>query len=334
MNSKKITFLSIIYNTPIDQLTKCVDSIVEARNYSTDYEVILVDNASTDTEVYKTLVNKYSHFDYIRIEKTKENRVKASGIELAIPLINTEYFAVIDPDDYIDSNKVGKVIELLYKTNSNYYIFDFHKHDNVTNKIKYASNPKKSWSKQDNYEITIDDMPRHIWHFECNVIRKTKYFKDHFSLSKDINVYTDVTMDIVNISKAKNVCIVSDSYYFYRVNQGGKNLSSKDKFVKNYMDFYYIFKHGLQYYTKDSLNKKHLFYFLETQAIAYIFFGCAKVNKNKPWVLYKRIKRLIKEISPEFEKDLHWYSQLPIATLSGVKGINSIALYFLGKFRK
>lgn len=102
-SKKKISFIIPTYNGEI-YIRRCVDSILNQKNFDTDaIEILLLDDESKDSTLristgyskeFPNIVRSYNHKN-IGVARTR-NR----GIEL----VTGEYLAFIDQDDYIDDD--------------------------------------------------------------------------------------------------------------------------------------------------------------------------------------------------------------------------------------
>ncbi len=110
--TNKLTILMPSYNRG-QYISEAVDSIL---NQKTNFgiKLIITDDCSTDgsVEIIKALQEKYS--EKIEALFSDENKGLLTNILKAQVKVNTEYFCVLDPDDYyIDENFLQKAIDYL-----------------------------------------------------------------------------------------------------------------------------------------------------------------------------------------------------------------------------
>lgn len=100
-----ISIIIPIYNAGT-VVSNCIKSILE-QSY-TDYEVILVDDGSTDNsgEVCQSIVKKDNRFIYVR----QENKGVSSARNRGIGLAKGEFIAFVDGDDCLDRNYLNCLI--------------------------------------------------------------------------------------------------------------------------------------------------------------------------------------------------------------------------------
>lgn len=104
----KVSIICAVYNSE-NYLAQCLHSLVNQT--MDDIEIILVDDASTDTspEIIKSY--KQSYPDKIKYIRLEENRQGIGVAYVGMDEAEGEYISIVNDDDYIDV----KMIEKLYK---------------------------------------------------------------------------------------------------------------------------------------------------------------------------------------------------------------------------
>ncbi len=95
-----------------EYLEKFLPNVIE---YSHPYEVVVVDNGSTDESVEMVR----SHFPSVRLIEFKQNHGFCGGYNEAIPLINSEYIVLLNTDVEVTHNWIDPVYTFL-KENKEY----------------------------------------------------------------------------------------------------------------------------------------------------------------------------------------------------------------------
>lgn len=110
---KEITISVIIplYNGA-KSIIKCIDSL-EAQTIQYSYEVLIVDDASTDksADIVENYINHLKHKDIFKIIRCGQNGRAGTARNIGIEKSNAEYIVFIDQDDYPNKN----FLEELYK---------------------------------------------------------------------------------------------------------------------------------------------------------------------------------------------------------------------------
>lgn len=103
----KVSIVTSVYNKE-PWLRRGLDSFVN-QTYS-DLEILVIDNASTDGSL--DIIEEYAKKDKrIRVIRLNENIGPGGGYETGINNVETEYFCLVDSDDYLELN----YIDVLYK---------------------------------------------------------------------------------------------------------------------------------------------------------------------------------------------------------------------------
>ena len=114
MNNELISLIIPIYNTPINYLKKCLNSIY-TQTYK-NLEIILIDDGSKEEykKVYKSsLIKNKNNIKLIEKKNTGVSDTRNLGINCA----TGKYIMFIDSDDYIDKDYISKMYSSLKNKN-------------------------------------------------------------------------------------------------------------------------------------------------------------------------------------------------------------------------
>ena len=109
MDSEPLVSIIILNYNAGDLLVRCIDSIKKSR-YS-NYEIILVDNASDDTSLAQCK-EKYPKITYIQNNK---NLGYSAGNNIGVEHAKGDYIAILNPDTKVEPNWLAELM-LGYKT--------------------------------------------------------------------------------------------------------------------------------------------------------------------------------------------------------------------------
>lgn len=132
------SFIVPVYN--VEQfLPRCLDSI--CKQTCTDYEVILVDDGSTDDsgQICNDYADRYEQFKVIHKENTGVSDSRNHGLSMA----SGKYIIFLDSDDYIEKELLTKVYEQMQVNGFDTCTFAARRVDEENNYL---------------YEIRFDDM--------------------------------------------------------------------------------------------------------------------------------------------------------------------------------
>lgn len=112
MNNPKVSIITVNYNTP-DITTNCILSVLK-NTKKIDYEIILIDNGSTDNS-YKTLSNNFSKEKRVSLIKSNKNLGFSRGNNLGISKAKGEYVLLLNSDTIVSGNTIGEMAMWLDK---------------------------------------------------------------------------------------------------------------------------------------------------------------------------------------------------------------------------
>lgn len=109
----RLSIIIPVYNVE-EYLQRCVESVENQDIPQTDYEVILVNDGSTDSsaEICSALAGKYDNIKLVNKENGGLSSARNAGLDIA----NGEYVMFVDSDDYIYPNVLKYLLDCC-KTN-------------------------------------------------------------------------------------------------------------------------------------------------------------------------------------------------------------------------
>lgn len=111
-NYPKVSIIVVTHNNQ-EVIGKCLESVL--RNNYPNYELIVVDNGSTDNtlEVIREIVSKYGAWSKVRIIRNKRNYGIAKALNIGIKYSKGKYLAFLDSDAFVDPNWLFHPIKLM-----------------------------------------------------------------------------------------------------------------------------------------------------------------------------------------------------------------------------
>lgn len=204
--SMKVSIIVPVYNT-VEYLRDCLNSII-LQTFK-DFEVILIDDGSTDGS--SEICDEYAKVDhrFIVIHKLNEGVTKARNVALGIA--KGEFVSFIDSDDTILSNMLEDMIKIADKQS-----VDIVKSCDFLNaQFTHSSNSFYSGTEALEHLLKFDDR---IHASLCLGIFKRELFND-ICFPVDIQFWEDFTISALLLSKARKIAILSNKYYYYRERQ-------------------------------------------------------------------------------------------------------------------
>ena len=102
-SSPKIAVVVAVYNQQ-QYIGRCLRSLLRQTLSPTEYEVIVVNDGSTDLTRYALSLFEDPRHSFIRIIDCPVNKGLPSALNLGISLTSAEYIVRVDSDDYVNAN--------------------------------------------------------------------------------------------------------------------------------------------------------------------------------------------------------------------------------------
>jgi len=213
----KYSIIVPVYNTE-KYLEKCIESL---RNQTyTDFEVILVDDCSTDDsyEICKSISERDSRFTVIR---KKKNQGQSAARNLGLDNICGEYVLFIDSDDYVETDFLKDIEFCIY--NHPCDLITWGLYDDVLKddgsivisksplnypKDKFAVNP----DEKDLWELWM----KTFFASPCNKAYKTEIIKNNHIYFDEICVeFEDLVFNAKYCMHIRSFSVLHEAYYHY-----------------------------------------------------------------------------------------------------------------------
>lgn len=254
-----------VYNTPIEDLNRCLESIVN-QTYK-DYKVYIIDDGSN--KITKDFLDNYikdkNNFIVVHIENKGVSNARNLGIDIS----NSKYITFVDADDTIEKNFLDEAYELIEKNNLDIIIGGY-------NEIKEKTIVKKRISLPGLHiyeENTIDDFMEKLLTSKINDNNKeladcptgriyTRLFKRDSirNLRFNVNVYMseDTLFMIDYINNVKRIGVIDKVWYNYYINEYSiSNGTKKEKMINNINAFIKEIEKRMESEFKENIKKAY-----------------------------------------------------------------------------
>lgn len=188
-----------VYNVE-QYVDKCLDSIA-SQETSYSFLVVVVDDGSTDSS--PVIVDKYKKYGNFRIIH-KENGGVSSARNKGLEIIDADYVAFVDSDDFIENNAVQNLMDFAYKNNAD-----------IVEASAYRINNGKATILKKYKKVERVISPLSLSGFFWGKIFSSKIFKDRIFPSGYL--YED-TCGLTIYSLSKRAYKIPDMVYYYRNN--------------------------------------------------------------------------------------------------------------------
>lgn len=228
----KVSIIIPVYNTD-KYLRNCLDSILAQT--MTNYEIILVDDHSTDNSY--NIMRSYEQYNpkVIKVIRTNKNSGPGTARNLGLSLANGDYISFVDSDDYLAKDMIEKMYLNCKENNSpiarvnvirTYKNFDL---TNIGRNINFSENTIINPKKQPEYISKETPM--------CT----NKLFEHQFIGDKRFpeNLkWEDLPYTIPLLTKADNIAVVTGTNYFYNINTKGTTCTDAKKLPPKILDIF------------------------------------------------------------------------------------------------
>lgn len=238
---KKISIIIPCYNS-YKYMKHCLENF---ENQTTkNFELIIIDDCSTDDTYFKLLEYKNKSFLDIKIFKLEKNSgpgiAKSKGVKLA----SCEYIMFCDSDDWYETSAIEKITSLLENKNLDIILYDYNKI--VKNKKIKADTLDKIEKNFNNISSVI---AKNDFSFCCMCIKK-----ELFSKVEIPNLYNgeDVACIPLILSQTKNIDFIKEALYNYYFrensisNEASPRISKQLLIAFNYLEKSYFLENDLK----------------------------------------------------------------------------------------
>lgn len=143
----KLSIIIPVYNVE-KYIARCLDSMLDQNIGQQDYEIIIVNDGSTDSslEIALSYAKLNAHISVLNKENGGAGSARNYGIEYA----KGKYIYFIDPDDYLIPNCLNKLIDTCERYNLDVLTF-------LSTEFSSLSLPDISISKKTNCDVSVTD---------------------------------------------------------------------------------------------------------------------------------------------------------------------------------
>ena len=245
----ELTIIIPVYNVE-NHLSRCLDSIFVGNNIDGEFEVIAVDDGSTDNS-YGILQEYAFRYKQLKIYH-QENQGQASARNKGIALANGKYLMFVDADDWLNFNTIDKLIKQA-----------------ETSKTDIIISSMKSYSPDGTFSIGNDFTKHDILVDGCTAIMNgiifgsvcARLFRRDFICKNKLSFQTgikheDVFFSLLCTIRAKRIISVDLCTYVYCWNEGSTDRSFDcENFKKAIFSDLYIANEIIEISKREKLNE-------------------------------------------------------------------------------
>ena len=294
---KKISIIIPVHNTE-RYLSRCVESCLNQTLPRDEYEIILIDDCSSDScpNLIKEYADRYDNIIPIFLSvNLRQGGARNRGLEIA----QGEYIAFVDSDDWIECDMCEKLYSVAKNSNSdmaggNYFISSSDGKDRIVN-LNYSSGEiSRSCNYTTNCGFFVTRIYRHQFLIENKIFFPERSF------------YEDAYFNFLTALYANRVEKVEQSFYHYFRHPESTVASKND--IRQYERFNIaelIFqdcqKRGFFEEFKDIIEYKYIIMHTST-----ILYTCLSKFDKPDKERIKDIVCAVKKNCPKFRKSKYY----------------------------
>ncbi len=217
----KISVIIPVYNGA-KFIKKCLDRLIE-QNFKKSFEIIIVDDASTDNSI--ELIKKYK-LSNLKLFKLSVNSGQSAARNIGIKKSVGEYIFFQDIDDLISQRTLSTLYKIAKKENCDMVCSDFKRIEETKNqrkgKYNYSTNLKLNYDKitkkmiQELYDPSLG----HLGIFGCNgrLIKRSTIIKNKIFFEEKMRLIEDKIFGWNLLSFCDRIIYLRKQLYTYHVN--------------------------------------------------------------------------------------------------------------------
>lgn len=232
----KLSYIVTVYNTE-NMIARCMKSLLEQNLEEDEYEILLVDNGSTDNSgsVCDEYAAKYNNVRALHLENLGAGASRNSGIKAA----KGEYIWYIDSDDLIEPNVTRDLLYKAIEQSLDVISFDLQlawedENLNVLRTEPYIITNKSGKDVMDGEEYSLNvGMPSAQW---CSLYRRQFLLDNNLWFIEKITYedqeYTPRAYYLAKRASHVNVIVYN---YIQRPGSITKNIDNRERRANDYL---------------------------------------------------------------------------------------------------
>ncbi|MGT2894896.1 glycosyltransferase [Streptococcus entericus] len=227
----KFSIIIAAYNVA-DYLEECVASVAQQIYQDQDYEILLINDGSTDGRTAALCDDLAKRYPVVR-QIHKENGGLSSVRNLGILESKGDYILFVDGDDFWTDNQFLSGIAEHLSDNVDVLIFPYSYYSHKTVSLSYSVGDGASFNLEDN---SVELVEKGIWFTPAwNKCVKRDLFEISDNLFFPLGFLSEDIIWCANLLKIAQTCVIyQNSQYMYRQNREG-SITSTVK-AKNVLD--------------------------------------------------------------------------------------------------
>lgn len=302
---KTVSIIVPVYNAE-KYLYRCINSLLSQT--LDNYEIILVNDASTDNSL--EILRKYEQkeSDKVRVVDLERNMKQGGAKNVGIKMSQGSYIGFVDSDDWVDKLMFEKLYRGAISQNSDIVDCDYFESDGKYHLKKYISIPES------HLKLSGDEQKRKLilgpGRMVCKIFKRELFLDKDMFFSSNL-FYEDNELGPLLVAVANKVSKVNAHLYYYYVNDNSTTRSMNNM---QYFDRIETSKRMLSRFQKlniyDKFQPEIEFLFIQLFFINTVF-GCIKLFTPPKLDMIKYLYKEIRFQGFDYRVNIYFKNKVP-----------------------
>ena len=238
----KLSYLIAVYNGE-KYLRQCIDSLYNQNLPEDDFEVICIDDCSSDGSVHILQEYAAQHSNMRIILHTKNMRTSNSGNE-GLQVAKGKYMTFIGQDDWLEKGWGEKLVRMADEEQLDILPFNYNRVNAdgtaILSNVEVFKNSRILNGKKFIKTYFYDTIGIYLLGYEWRAIYRRQYLLDNNIVFPKDMLFEDTTFMFKAIWNAQRIQSISDYIYNYRLNN--KSVTNFAQRYKGYLTYEFSFK--------------------------------------------------------------------------------------------
>lgn len=222
MKTIRLSYIVPFYNGG-KYINECLDSLYAQGLREDEFEVIVVDDCSTDEDSLDSVRAYMSEHSNMRMVRNERNMRVGASRNHGIREAKGDYIWFVDQDDKIEPNSAEKLLQIVEREQLDYLSFDFTDFDNQGNDKPHeliTSNTDVMTGLEYAYnicnkQIWCNQWDTNVWH----QLYRREFLLAHDIFFTEVSYFDDMIVALKSLMYSKRMEAISSPYYHYRYNE-------------------------------------------------------------------------------------------------------------------
>lgn len=310
---KKISIIIPCYNVE-KYIDRCIDSLVSQTIGISSLELILIDDASTDSTLQKLQAWESRYPEAILVIPCQENGKQGTARNIGLQYASGEYIGFVDSDDYVSHEMYERLWESAVKYSCDVVgcLFVRENEDGVVRfqepSFARGEEPVSIQTAEDRRKLLEQGLPGGVW---CKIYRKDLLLDHELYFPEQILYEDNYWSAFLNFTMS-SFYIINEPYYHYIIHQDSTIMQKDaihhlDRLVIELMKVEECKRRGFFEQYHDEIEFSFLkLYFINSIRILFVRF------REIPYDIIYTMQQNVRELFPSYQKNPYLHKLPPL----------------------